>query len=553
MNAFSGELRVSVRNQHSRNTFRDRLGDRCVDRSDGSDLSDRWMSEEGGRKRTGHVRWRLFLPVAAGLVGAGLMLPAFLNGVSEPPLAAAVSAQPPESSPSEPVRPMTIELSPEKFRQAQIQVEPVVRGTLQHEHTVPGRITYNAARHIDVTVPTDGIVTAVLVQPGDRVESGRILAWLNSPEIGTARADVLRARHEADLKTALADRAEKLKAGVQDLTKAIRRSPDFDALKQQFSDRLLGRYRAELFGALSESRLAESLYEHSSGLGEAGALSWKVIQERQASARAARARLEAACEQAEFEVWKDHGHALAAAKDAQRRLQIARQHLASHLLNDAAIRRDGVIPDETALGASDGDLEHLSRVAIRAPFDGTIERRSFSAGERVRAADSLFVLADTSTLWVRADVRENDWEAMAVVPGQELAVQVPALGEERLTARVQFVGREVSTDTNAVPIVAQIDHADDRLRPGLFVRVAVPVETRRNVLTVHSGAVMHHEGAAFVFVADSERCFRRVDVQVGQHDARRVEIRDGLQEGDHVVVQGAFLLKSELLLEGEEE
>ncbi len=469
-----------------------------------------------------------------------------------------------------------------KLTAAEIRVEPVTRQTLTHSHSVPGRVAYNDNRHIEVTAPTGGILTHVLVKPGDRVESGQVLAWLNSPEIGAARADVLQRRAEAELSASLATRAATLETNVVALTKELKSRSDFEGVKQRFAGHTLGDYRSSLLTAYSEMQLAESLLEGAAGLSESGALSGRAMQERQASARAAQAALESACEQAGLDVWKARSQAEAAAKDARRRVEIARQHLAS-LLSDATIHADTDMPEAAQLGASDDDLQHLSRVAVRAPFGGTIERRTFSASERVHETDSMFVLADTSTLWITAEIRENDWPAVAVETGQSLTVTVPALGDAKLDARVEYIGREVSSDTNAIPIVAVIDNAHGRLRPGLFVRVAVPVGVKADVLTVPTRSVLQHEDRSFVFVADSDASngdasngdasngdasngdaatgdagngdnrFRRVDVETGDDGEDRIEIVAGLKAGDQVVTNGAFILKSELLLEGEDE
>jgi hypothetical protein len=69
------------------------------------------------------------------------------------------------------------------------------------------------------------------------------------------------------------------------------------------------------------------------------------------------------------------------------------------------------------------------------------------------------------------------------------------------------------------------------------------------VLAVPATAIVDHEQARFVFVADAPDTFRRVDVMTGVETPAWVEITRGLQEGDRVVDQGTFVLKSELLLE----
>ncbi len=129
---------------------------------------------------------------------------------------------------------------------------------------------------------------------------------------------------------------------------------------------------------------------------------------------------------------------------------------------------------------------------LRAPFAGTIEARHFTPSERVAAGDGLLTLADTTTLWVAADLREREWNALVLKPGDEIRVEAFIPGAAPLVARVHFVGREVDPATNAIPLVAVIDNADGQLRPGMFVRVAVPLAESREALTVPESSVLEH-------------------------------------------------------------
>lgn len=446
-----------------------------------------------------------------------------------------------------------VSLSAEKQKAAAIQIEPVTLGTLTQRHSVPGRVVYNDTRHIQLFSPTSGILTQVLVRPGDAVKAWQIVAWLTSPEIGSARADVLQRQAEAELSQRLLERADTLRENVTLLTTGLRAQSDFDALRDQLSGRVLGDYREKLFGAYSRMQLAEKMVANSAKLGESGGLSGKVLLGYQADFLAARAALEAACEQADLEVWQQHQQAEATAHDVKRRLEIARQHLSSLLLNEAATNAATGTLDTKELGANEDDLEHLSLVAVRAPFAGTIESRTFSASERVKANDTLFVLADTSSMWISAEIRESDWAALSIDVGHTVQVTIPAIGNATLSATVEFIGREVSPTTNSISITAKIDNADGRLRPGLFARVAVPVSEKGKVLMVPANAVQRQGEQTFVFVAESPHRFRRVDVAIRDVGEERIEIVRGLKAGDRVVTKGAFVLKSELLLESEGE
>lgn len=444
-------------------------------------------------------------------------------------------------------------LPKEKLAAAGIQIEQVKLGTLIHHHSVPGRVVYDETRHIELTTPADGIVTQVLVKPGDNVKATQVLAWLNSPEVGSARADVLQRKVEAELSQSLAERAARLKDNVTTLIYGLKQESKFEALRAQLTGRMLGDHREQLFGAYTRLMQAEKIVTNAAPLGETGALSGKVILAYETELMNARSALEAVCEQVELEVWKESQEAAATAADARRRMEIAKQHLSSLLLSESAIGSTEAMPDAAELGANENDLEHLSQVAIRAPFGGTIESLKFSARERVQANAPLFVLANTDALWISAEIRESDWTALSIEDGQTLMVGIPALGGISLPATVEFVGREVSLHTNSISIMARVDNKEGKLRPGLFVRVSVPVSEKKNALIIPLQAVQQHEGQSFVFMPESKNKFRRVDVTVGQEDEQEVEILQGLENKDRVVTQGSFVLKSELLLESEGE
>jgi multidrug efflux pump subunit AcrA (membrane-fusion protein) len=118
---------------------------------------------------------------------------------------------------------------------------------------------------------------------------------------------------------------------------------------------------------------------------------------------------------------------------------------------------------------------------------------------------------------------------------------------------VKFTEGVVSTETRAVTLVGELDNRERLYRPGMFVWVSVAVTLPRRVLAAPASAVMRHELGAFVFVAEGADTFRRANVTLGLETPEYVEITSGLQEGQSVVDQGAFYLKSELLLEHEAE
>ena len=162
-------------------------------------------------------------------------------------------------------------------------------------------------------------------------------------------------------------------------------------------------------------------------------------------------------------------------------------------------------------------------------------------------------MADTTVLWVRAQIHERQWTAVDVSAGQSVRVVVPGADVHETTAVVNHVGATVEADSRSVALVAELTNNDAHYKPGMFVWVDLPQGDLREVLAVPTSAVMRHEGKSFVFVPDGAERFRRVGVTTGIESGDFVEVTRGLTVGQQVVSRGAFVLKSELLLEKETE
>ncbi len=302
----------------------------------------------------------------------------------------------------------------------------------------------------------------------------------------------------------------------------------------------LGKYRVAILEAYSRHRLAEALSDDMTKLTSTGAIAGRTAKQRQSEKESALAALETELEQASYAAEKECAAAKVTRDDAARRLTISEHHLSAllgHEDDSLAVRQP----------------QDLSVVEVQAAFDGTIESKMYSVSERVEQGAALFTLADTSTLWAAADIRERDWQALQLTEGRSLQLTTPALPGQQLTGTVYYVGREVDPQTNAVPLVASVKNTSGLLRPGQFVRVELPICEPRNVLAVPDAAIVEHDSQAFVFVVEGEGQYRRVDVTTGIREKDWVEIIAGLNPGDRIVTRGAFYLKSELLLQGEDE
>jgi len=438
-----------------------------------------------------------------------------------------------------------VTLSPGKAAALQLDSAPAEVRTLRPTAEVPARLAYDNRRHVVIAAATAGVLSEMRVEPGDRVEAGAILAVMNSPAVGAARADLLARRADVDLARLQRDRAKQTAEATAQLAEAVADRLPMRAIDERFGDAPLGSVRNDVLAAYGRLLTAENAAEILSDGSASRVISGRAAAERRTERETALAALASTLNQAEFDLKQQLAKAEAALADAGRRADVARQTVLTLL------RQDG-----GAASAADGTLDFdpaaLSRVEITAPLSGTIERRERSAAERVEAGEALFVLADVSTLWVSADLREREWNALRLVPGDAVDVLLPVGDPPRATATVYFVGREVDPASNAVPLIAALPNPDRVLRPGMFCRVVVPIGEAVSGVTVPTSAVQTDGEASFVFAVEGDLAFRRVDVRTGLESQGRTLIPAGLEAGREVVSEDAFALKSELLLAGEE-
>jgi cobalt-zinc-cadmium efflux system membrane fusion protein len=419
---------------------------------------------------------------------------------------------------------------------------------LREHLTVPGRIDYDARHRLDYASPVDGIVSRVFVQVRQRVTKGDALAELSSPDVGAARDEVRRREDNRQIEKKAADWATAIGDNVDALLDALASRPPLADIERQFQDRVLGSYREKILGSYSRLIYVEKVSAGTKSLGEGGVLSGRIIEERASNLEVAKANFAAACEEARFLTRQDRDRARAALEQADRLVQISRENLRT--LVGSRLEAD---PAGEDAGESPGETGSLSALVLRTPFDGLVEDVFIARGERARVGDRLFVVADTSMLWVRAQIHERQWTAVEVSEGQKVRVVVPGADVHEATAVVNHVGATVEAESRSVPMVAELPNNDAHYKPGMFVWVDLPQGEMREAVAVPTSAVMRHEGKSFVFVPDGPERFRRVTVKIGIESGNFVEITGGLEVGQQVVSRGAFVLKSELLLEKEAE
>ena len=173
-------------------------------------------------------------------------------------------------------------------------------------------------------------------------------------------------------------------------------------------------------------------------------------------------------------------------------------------------------------------------------------------GEVVDTGTELFSIADITEVWVQAEVYEKDLGRIHA--GQLASISVDTY-PEKFSGEVTYISDILDPQTRTAKVRCVVPNKKLLLKLDMFASVDVPTTFSRKAVAVPAGAIQQMEGKNVVFVRKSEEKFEAREVKTGNTVEGQTEITSGLAEGEPIVVQGAFHLKSIVLGEslGEEE
>ena len=198
------------------------------------------------------------------------------------------------------------------------------------------------------------------------------------------------------------------------------------------------------------------------------------------------------------------------------------------------------------LGLKASDIDALASKAslaavfsLTSPISGIVIERNGTIGGTVGSDANVFKIIDISSVWIDANVFEKDLER--VRRGQEVKVSVPAFPGVNFSGRVILISSVVDPETRSVKVRTGVPNPDGRLKPDMFANVQIVTDLHRTAISIPQSAVLDDAGKSVVFVAEGSGYTKR-SVNVGIQGNGRVEIIEGLQAGDKVVVKGNYLL-----------
>lgn len=201
------------------------------------------------------------------------------------------------------------------------------------------------------------------------------------------------------------------------------------------------------------------------------------------------------------------------------------------------------------LGMTDGEIRAIEEagearrlVTVAAPRAGVVLHRGISVGTAVDPSTEIVTVADLSRIWVLAELSEGDIPSVQV--GTPATLEFPASGREPFEGRVEFLYPTLSERTRTLRVRFEVANPGGTLRPGIYGTAAFRVSPR-SALTVPRDAIVDTGSAQHVFVVASETRFVPRPVKLGTRFDDRIEVREGLDEGESIVASGVFLIDSE--------
>jgi multidrug efflux pump subunit AcrA (membrane-fusion protein) len=363
---------------------------------------------------------------------------------------------------------------------APVQVTVVQQATVRR--TVAGEGTLWPRDQASVMPKIAAPVQRFLVQRGDRVKAGQLLAVLEARDLTAA---------EAEARGQLAQAEANLR-GIQAATlpeAVVKAQTDLDSAKQA-------------------EEAALRLLDNRKKLVEQGALAHKLVDDAQVA-------------------WvQAHGNYLA-----------AQEHL--HALQ--GIGKEEQIKGAAAqVAAARGRLQttaaQLGYAEIHSPISGVIADRPLYAGEMASPGAPLVTVMDVSKVVARVNVPEN--QAGTIRVGQPAALTQPDSGDQ-LEGKVTVVSPATDSATTTVQVWIEIDNSAAKLKPGASVHAAIVTEAVKAATVVPVAAVLPgEEGGTAVLVISEDHVAHRRPVQLGIREGDNVQVLNGVRPGEEVVTVG---------------
>jgi membrane fusion protein, heavy metal efflux system len=204
---------------------------------------------------------------------------------------------------------------------------------------------------------------------------------------------------------------------------------------------------------------------------------------------------------------------------------------------------------ETLLSVYGADVENdkasPGQFQLKSPIDGIVSEVSVLPGQAITAGQKIMTVVDPSTVWLQADIFEKDYYQMGGTLGASLTV--PGMTSSMHLQKDEFVlinkSDLVDEDSRTISVLYEIKNKDRLLKIGQVVQAEIYTSEQQHALCVPTSALLDEDERDIIFIQREGEAFEKRIVELGPTFYGWVSIKDGLQDGERVVTQGAYQLK----------
>jgi len=409
--------------------------------------------------------------------------------------------------------------------EAKPAAEPVITVTAEKvsARNIEGKIEVNgtiwAWDPLTIGSEVNGLrVESILVDDGDKVKRGQVLARLNS--------SVLNAQ--------LAEERAKLAAQKATLKRTIQPNRPEDLLSLQAAHMQTESAVAEAETMLTKAKANLVNAQHNAqryrGLVAEGAVSEQEADQKDTEAKTSEAEMHNAAQKV---------------RTAKFQREQAKQRL---VMGQQGGRKEDVDISSATVAQMQANVQRLealvAQTVIRAPADGLIMRRDAHLGDITAMNKTLFQMVRDNRLELRAQVAEIDLHQIR--EGQKVAVTDSTNSSFSVEGVVREVSPMIDQDMRLGMVRIDVPGAksgERGFKPGNFAHGTIDIGTK-SALTVPASAVLSRDNKSFVYVVNADNTVAARDVKTGERIGGYAEVLSGLSEGEAVVVRGAGFLKN---------
>lgn len=199
-------------------------------------------------------------------------------------------------------------------------------------------------------------------------------------------------------------------------------------------------------------------------------------------------------------------------------------------------------------GLTESQLQNLAAskeagttTPVYSSASGYITSLDVKEGDYIMEGGTIARLADLSALWVEAQVYSSELSEI-----KKDAVANIQVGQKTMQGKIEFINSELNPDSRINMIRVSIPNKDNQFKPGMPATVTV-INPKHNMLSLPVDAVLRDGKGATVWVMTASCTFKNKMVETGMETGDQIEITSGLEDGDVVVITGAYLLNSEYI------